>query len=120
MSSLFPPGYGPCTEAVKQAADLEASVLDNLTLAVSHLRKGFVDLGMKQDVICREHERAAAHAGGVPEKVDFPNETVLGQSAADAEVCFFSFSSISLHFFIWHREAEALYIVCMNFYHLLQ
>ncbi|XP_051177854.1 uncharacterized protein [Lolium perenne] len=59
ISGLFPPGHGPSTEAVKQVADHEASVLDSFTTAVSYLRKGFVDLGMKQDAICREYEREA-------------------------------------------------------------
>lgn len=102
LAGIFPPGHGPSNDVVKQATDNEVSCMDNLSSALSFIRKGFADLGRNQDLLCMGYEKEAALIEEQIRKDDYipsgvrveepsapvVNEHVLGQSADEAEVHF--------------------------------
>jgi hypothetical protein len=79
---------------MKEASDFESSVFENLRNALSFVCKGFVDISRKQDLLCSEYKSQAANIVGQMVQQDasgyvkspIQKDTVLGQSAIDAEV----------------------------------
>ena len=59
IAKLFPPGHGPCVEAVQETTNCDVDVLQNLKLAIFNIQDSFVNLRKKQDEICREFENEA-------------------------------------------------------------
>jgi len=96
LAGLFPPGYLPSSDVLKQVTELDASVLEYLRTAVSFVAKGFAELGMKQDLLCKRYEGEAVikerqfreedlakSFGGISDK---GTSSGLGQRDSDAEV----------------------------------
>ena len=86
----FPDGHGPVSDVVKKACEFDASALDNLRNALSFVRKGFCDLGKKQELffsVYGKGDQDAGHSGlGGLEKDDPVSGFGIGQTEKDAEV----------------------------------
>lgn len=82
VAGVFPPGIGPTSDVVKEAAELDAKVLDSLKSALSFVRKGFSDFGRKQDLLCRAYEK---EVGGEENVVVHARDEVSGKVASEED-----------------------------------
>ena len=98
VSGIFPPGHGPDSDAVKEAAQLDASFIDNFKSAITLMRRGFVEFGRKQDLVFTSYEKHVVRdqdggaSGGTEIRNDsFFKSPFVGQRESDAEVTFFNY-----------------------------
>ena len=96
VAGIFPPGHGPDSDAVKEAAQLDASFIDNFKSAITFMRRGFAEFGRKHDLVFTSHEKHGIRdqdggaSGGTGLRNDrFFKSSFVGQRESDAEVTFF-------------------------------
>ena len=105
VAGIFPPGHGPDSDAVKEAAQLDASFIDNFKSAITYMRRGFAEFGRKQDLVFTSHEKHVMRdqdggaSGGTGVQNDrFFKSSFVGQRESDAEVTFFYYFCTSMFF----------------------